>query len=177
MTGNTLLCDVMIDNPGDRPLPFGFGTHPYFRVPLGGADAGACLVTVPALEFWELEDMLPTGERGPVDTARDLQQPTPFRDITVDDVLTSLVASDGQIVATVADPASGIEVRQTWTHAFPHCVVYTAPARDSIAIEPYTTAPDAFRLLEAGIDPDLVVLAPGETWHVRIVIEAGKTGA
>ena len=177
LEGNALHCDVRIDNPGDAALPFGFGTHPYFRVPLGGGDADACRVTVPALEFWPLADMLPTGERLPVDAARDLRHGVPFRDIQVDDVLSSLIASDGAIVATVLDPTSGIEVRQSWTMAFPHCVVYTAPARESIAIEPYTTAPDAFRLRDAGIDPDLVVLQPGEAWHVRITIAVARAAS
>jgi aldose 1-epimerase len=177
LDGNALHCDVRIDNPGAAALPFGFGTHPYFRLPLGGDSAEACRVTVPALEYWPLVNLLPTGETQAVDTARNLRDGAPFAGIDVDDVLTSLIASDGEIVSRVLDPGSGIEVTQTWSMAFPHCVVYTAPQRESIAIEPYTTVPDAFRLLEAGIDPDLVVLQPGESWHVRITIAAAKAGA
>ena len=31
-----LVTDYTIDNPDSNPLPFAFGTHGYFRIPLGG---------------------------------------------------------------------------------------------------------------------------------------------
>src|SRR5262245_11079548 len=37
--GNVLRGEFKIENPGESPLPCGFGTHPYFRVPLGGDSA------------------------------------------------------------------------------------------------------------------------------------------
>ena len=47
MAGKTLISEYMIENPDSKPLPFGFGTHPYFRVPLGEGKAADCRVTVP----------------------------------------------------------------------------------------------------------------------------------
>ena len=37
VTGNSLVSEFAIENPDTKPLPFGFGTHGYFRLPLGGA--------------------------------------------------------------------------------------------------------------------------------------------
>src|SRR5262245_52711041 len=37
LVGNLLAAEFQIENPCDEPLPCGFGTHPYFHVPLGGA--------------------------------------------------------------------------------------------------------------------------------------------
>ena len=51
------------ENPDTGPLPFGFGTHPYFRVPLGGTSGAECRVTVPVEDQWELEGLLPTGRK------------------------------------------------------------------------------------------------------------------
>ena len=41
--GNTLVGDYTIENPDSKPLPFGFGTHAYFRLPLGGKSAEDCV--------------------------------------------------------------------------------------------------------------------------------------
>src|SRR5690606_35650830 len=60
----TLRADIRIANPSDVPLPWGFGTHPYFRLPLGADSAPQhCLIEAPASELWVLDGGVPTGER------------------------------------------------------------------------------------------------------------------
>ena len=72
-----------------------------------GADAADCLVRAPAQEMWTLVDSLPTGERRPVDAARDLNAPRRFGDLQLDDVLTGPAARAGRRTAcATAAPSS-----------------------------------------------------------------------
>src|SRR5439155_27183983 len=88
-----LRVEAVVDNPGERPLPFGLGYHPYFAVtPFGGEDAE---VLVPAQRYWELHENLPTGARPEVEGARDLRKGRPMRDLALDDVLTDLQSDRG----------------------------------------------------------------------------------
>src|SRR5262245_33777389 len=90
----TLFSTVEIENPDDTELPFGFGTHPYFRLPIGGASVDDCLVRVPAATMLEQQDQLPTGRTLPVDAARDLRAGARYGDLTLDDVLRDLHPRD-----------------------------------------------------------------------------------
>ena len=65
----TLRLEAEVRNPDAKPLPFGLGYHPYFRL----GDGEESRVEVPAREYWVLEANLPTGERLPVDASRDLE--------------------------------------------------------------------------------------------------------
>jgi len=170
VSDTALAVDATLSNPGAMTLPYVFGLHPYFRVPLGGSSADDCLVTVPAARYWPLEASLPTGEERPVDPARDLRTPTPFAEISLDDVLTGMTARDGEITTTVDDPESGIRLRQTTSDDYPFCIVFTPPHREAIAIEPYSGSPDPFRAAELGLNPHLRLLAPGESWRTRVTI-------
>ncbi|MDQ3699938.1 MAG: aldose 1-epimerase, partial [Chloroflexota bacterium] len=50
-----LTLDVAVENSGSGPLPFGFGAHPYFRIPIAAPGRREdCLVTVPAARRWNL---------------------------------------------------------------------------------------------------------------------------
>lgn len=170
VTGTTLSCLIEISNPDTRPLPFVFGTHPYFRVPLGGAATAPCQVTVPAASYWESAAALPTGALLPVDASRDLRAGPQFGNITIDAALANLVlGTDGRFHARIADPA-GFTLEESWDSAFRECIVFTPVHREAIAIEPYTGVPNPFELTAQGIDAGLRVLRPGEHWSGRIEI-------
>lgn len=174
VSGATLTTDITISNPGKSVLPFTFGLHPYFRVPLGKGDAAQTIVTVPAEEYWVLGEMLPTGEQLPVDPTRDLRAGKPFPEVIVDDVLTTMTAIDGTIFTSVEDRASGVRLVESFPDHYKYCIVYTSPNRESMAIEPYTGAPDPFRAPSLGLDPNLILLDPGKSWTstVSISLEA-----
>jgi len=151
-------------------LPFTFGLHPYFRVPLGKGDAGQTRVTVPADEYWVLREMLPTGEQLPVDPSRDLRSGKLYPAVTVDDVLTGMTAIDGTIFTSVEDRASGVRLVESFPDHYRYCIVYTPANREAMAIEPYTGAPDPFRAPSLGLDPNLIVLDPGKSWTSSVTI-------
>lgn len=180
VAGATLRADVVIENPDERPLPFGFGTHPYFRLPLGGSAAAECRVRVPAASMAVQTDQLPTGEVSPVDQQRDLRAGPRFGGLTLDDILLDLDrGADGRVRTSITDPETRLAVEQVFDAAFAACIVFTPPHRQAIAIEPYTTLPNPFELLDQGADPHLLTLAPGEQWRGRIdirVVTAESSG-
>jgi aldose 1-epimerase len=166
LRGNSLRCDLQVNNPGPGRLPFGLGLHPYFRLPLGVAGrADDCRVTVPVAEYWELQNMLPTGRRLPATERADLAKTMRFADMRLDDVFTGLTTAGGEVRSTVEDPHSGRRLELVFDAAFRECVVYNPPHREAVCIEPYTCVPDEYELQAGGIDAGLRVLDAGESFH------------
>jgi aldose 1-epimerase len=169
-----LRCDVRVVNPDRVPLPFGFGTHPYFRVPLSaGSRRGDCLIQAPAAEEWELVGCLPTGKRLALSGRKDLREGQELEGLKLDDVLTGLPDDGEPIESIVMDPSAGLQVRQVFDSAFRELVVYTPPHGRSVCLEPYTCTTDAIHLAERGIDGGWRTLAPGEEFCTWFEIGAG----
>jgi aldose 1-epimerase len=170
---NLLLAEYLLENPGDVPLPCGFGTHPYFRVPLGGATADDCVVKLPVSARWELADMLPTGRRLELADAAALQAGQRFAELKFDDVFSGLTFGGDWCVSSIRDPASGVTMTQRFDRGFRECVVYTAPHRQAICIEPLTCVPACFDLTRRGIDAGLRIVPPGSSFTCRVEISVG----
>ena len=171
LLGTRLECVLRIENPDDKPLPCGLGIHPYFRVPLGGANADDVQVRLPVSRRWELVDMQPTGVCVPLADGPALQAGRRFADIQFDDVFAGLAfGDDGLCRASLRDPASGLALRLEFDQTFRECVVYTPAHREAICIEPYTCVPNAAALQARGVDSGLRVLAPGESFDARIAM-------
>lgn len=168
---NTLHSDFLIENPGDAPLPCGLGTHPYFRVPLGGTRAGDCVVKLPVSARWELKEMLPTGRRLDVANVGAFQAGQRFGEMTFDDVFTGLHFDGDWCTASIWDPDSGLSLAVRFDAAFRECVVYTPPHREAICIEPYTCVPGAFELAARGLDAGLKIVPPGESFRAVVQYE------
>jgi aldose 1-epimerase len=169
-----LHCDVSVRNPDTVPLPFGFGTHSYFRIPLSSkSKAGDCLIQAPAATEWELVGCLPTGTQFPVTGAKDLREGQEIEGLKLDDALTDLSENGGRIETIVMDPAAGLEVRQSFDTAFRDLVVFTPPHGRSVCLEPYTCITDAVHLAEQGIETGWRVLEPGEEFRTWFQITAG----
>ena len=175
LAGNTLASRIEVHNPDERPLPFGLGTHPYFRLPLGGkGQAADCRVTVPVGEVWELKDMVVTGKRLPAEGPKNLAGGLAFGQTQLDDVFTGLDYRGGRCTASIDDPANGRRLTMAFNDRFRACVVYNPPHREAICIEPYTCVPDGFRLEREGVDAGALVLGGGETltFEIEIALEA-----
>jgi aldose 1-epimerase len=170
----SLRCDVRITSPDRARLPFGFGTHPYFRIPLSpGSRRDDCLIQAPAAGEWELEGCLPTGKRLPASGRKDLREGQELKGLKLDDVLTGLVKDAEAVESIVMDPSAGLQVRQLFDPAFRELVVYTPPHGRSVCLEPYTCATDAIHLAERGIDGGWRVLSPGAEFRAWFEISAG----
>jgi aldose 1-epimerase len=168
-------------------MPFGFGPHPYFRVPIGGDTPRAeLLVTVPAARRWNLprvgalgadERLTWTDVTEPVAGELDLRRPRPLGEQRYDGGFTSLAARDGRIECSVADPGAGLELVMRATANFGTIVVYTPPGRPGICFEPWTCPPNAFNLAARGVEPSgLIILQPGEQWRgqMRLLVREWK---
>ena len=173
-----LRADIRIVNPDDRPLPWGFGTHPYFRLPLSSnSDPKHCAIEVPAAEEWELVDCLPTGKRKRVGAGKDLRDGKYFPTLKLDDVLTALAVDGGTVACSIVDEKAGLEVTQRADAVFRELVIYTPADRNAICLEPYTCATDAINLQADGIDAGWRVLEPGGEFATWIEIRAGRVVA
>jgi aldose 1-epimerase len=162
-------------NTGTEPAPFGMGFHPYLGLGV-------------ALD--ELELQVPAGTHHPVPEDRD-QRPVavdvtgtpldfrtrrPVGPTVLDTVFGDLArGADGRAVVHLTDPASTNGVRLWVDEAFPYVMAYSAdgvlPAqrqRQSVAVEPMTCPPHAFRS-----GADLLTLAPGESWNGTWGLSAG----
>lgn len=163
-----LRADIRIVNAGDQPLPWGLGTHPYFKTPLGAtSQQGQCLIQVPAVESWELHNCLPTKRRLPVNSRTDLREGAALEGLQLDDVLTSLTPKQDVITTAILDPQAGIQITQITAPLFRECVVFTPPGRPCVCLEPYTCVTNAINLQHQGIDTGWQVLAVGgeiRTW-------------
>ncbi len=173
LTANRLLLEAEVHNPDTRPLPFGLGFHPYFRLPFAAqGKSDDCKVTVPARSFWQLEDCLPTGDLSYLDGKRDLNRPRRYGDLKLDDVLTGVpgAATDkgGLFECATIRGANDATLHVRCSPAFREMVVFTPGHRQAFCVEPYTCVTDAVNLQARGIDAGWLVLPPGERWKAAI---------
>lgn len=171
---NRLRANFRISNPGNRNLPWGLGTHAYFKLPLGAASQlGNCLVEVPAWKYWQLDQSLPTGEILAVDEARDLTSGAYANTLQLDDVLTDVECDGPQFDCLILDEQAGLQITQTCPPIFREIVAFTPPQRSAICLEPYTCPTDAINLHNQGRDVGWRTLSPGSEFHTWIDISAG----
>ena len=152
-------------NLADRPAPFGFGAHPYLLVP--GVPVDDLRLQVPARSRLLMDARcLPIGAArvsgGEFDFTAGRRVGATVVDTTFGDLVrdpdggstVTISTVDGRGMAISADAAFG------WWQVFTADTLAPPRARRSIAIEPMTCPPDAFRS-----GRDLVVLEPGQTWR------------
>ncbi len=150
-------------NPGSRPVPFGLAVHPYLYVP--GATVDDLTLQVPmATRLLTDARLLPIGARPVVDTPYDFTRPraidggvldTAFTDPSADGrIVASLTGRDGHGVRVWAEPVF------RWLQVFTSDSLPGARHRRSVAIEPMTCPPDAFRS-----GRDRVTIEPGDSWR------------
>ena len=99
-----------------------------------------------------------------------LQAGQRFGDLKFDDAFTNLVFEGERCSASIHDPASGVTMTQRFDRTFRECVVYTAPHRQAICIEPLTCVPSSFDLAVRGIDAGLRIVPPGGSFTCRVEI-------
>jgi aldose 1-epimerase len=162
-----------VHNPDSRPLPFGLGYHPYFRMPIvPNSSAADCMVQGHVSEVWELEQYLPTGRRRAVEGMLDLTAGRPFETLRLDDVYTgieSVPGADGQrVLGSVRQSSYGVQMSLSAGRAFRELVLFTPGHRQAICLEPYTCPTDAINLHQRGIDAGWLVLPPGQTWSADV---------
>jgi aldose 1-epimerase len=173
LAGHRLSMDVTVSNPGHNDLPYGFGIHPYFRLPFAPTgDVAKTRVILPASRYWVLKDSLPTGEIQPVDRRLDFRSGQAMNGLELDDVLTGLEFSENCCVARLVDLDKKAEFRLTFDRSFRELVVFTPSGQpDVVAVEPYTQTTDAINLQARGLDAGLRILKAGQSDGFEIAME------
>ena len=168
-------------NRAATPAPYASGAHPYLAVGPGPVD-GWELRLPAATRLLVDERLLPTGRADVAGTPYDFREPRPIGAVGFDDGFTDLERdADGVATVLLRDPVTGrgvalwVDGRHRWLQVFSADDV-PVTARRSLAVEPMTAPPDAFRS-----GTDLVRLAPAgrpgdafaATWGVRAVQPQG----
>jgi aldose 1-epimerase len=151
-------------NVGPEPCPYGSGAHPYLTV--GTATVDSVLLRAPGRTvLWSDDRGIPTGS-GPVEgTDFDFRRPRPIGETRLDNCFTDLERDDdGLARVALRDPDAGRGVTLWVDEHYPYLMLFTGDplpdvSRRSLAIEPMTCPPNAFRTGEA-----LIRLEPGESF-------------
>jgi aldose 1-epimerase len=153
-------------NVGGETAPYGAGAHPYLAVDTDGVDEA--VLRVPASVVLQADERaIPVGS-GPVEgTELDFRKPKPIGGARLDHCFTDLERGE--------DRRARAELGRTtlWVdEGYPYLMVFTGDglpdgARQSVAVEPMTCAPNAFSSGDG-----LVLLEPGEshlaTWGITL---------
>ena len=152
VSGNSLSMTMAITNQSPHPAPVGLGWHPYFVKTLGSQ------LNFEARSMWEMaSDKLPSGER----SHSGLNQ-------AIDTLEVDNCFSGWGGKATLQDA----QRRCTIESNVQHLVVFTAPGKDFIAIEPVSHANNA---MNAGNPKEseargVRILQSGQSWQVSMSI-------
>jgi aldose 1-epimerase len=152
-------------NLDTTPCPFGFSVHPYLMAP-GGKLADVRL-EVPARNRLLLDGrLLPIGAARVAGTEFDFVEARRIGNLVMDVAFGDVIRGEGggSVVTLSTEDGSGTRI---WADAsFGWWQVFTSDTlagdryRRSVAVEPMTCPPDAFRSRR-----DLITLEPGESWQ------------
>jgi aldose 1-epimerase len=160
-----LRCDQEVTNTGDTAAPWGYSVHPYLQ--LTGVAVDDILLKVPG-KTRVLADarLLPIGAVKVAGTEYDFTEPRRIGDAVLDITFGDVdFDADGGSAVTIAAPDGSARVTVwgdenfKWWQVFTGDTLHGERFRRSVAIEPMTCPPDAFRS-----GRDLITLQPGETW-------------
>ncbi len=170
LSAEGLMVETTARNDGGRALPYGAGHHPYLAV--CGVSLDRTTLLVPATHRLITGPRgLPTGEVRAVEgTPYDFRQPRAIGDLRLDACLLGLIRDDdGRARVRVQDTVLWIE------EGYAYVMLFTgdelpdpAERRRSLAIEPMTCPPDAFRT-----GTGLIVLRPGDSVATRWGLAVG----
>ncbi|WP_250029106.1 aldose 1-epimerase family protein [Paractinoplanes maris] len=160
-----LRCDQEVVNNSPSNAPWGYSVHPYVQLP--GVSVNDTLLRVPAAKRIVADArLLPIGAVEIAGTEYDFTEPRKIGDLVLDTTYGEIThGADGITEVTIADPSADRRVVVWADDKFKYWQVFTGDTlhgerfRRSVAIEPMTCPPDAFRT-----GRDLIVLAPGERW-------------
>jgi aldose 1-epimerase len=181
LNGWRLMQRFFVTNLSSERIPFGLGTHPYFRMPPSGDGAlDNCYIESRAFSLVALDKTLPTGETKAVSGDADLLGLKPIGSRKFDDVYTEIEHLDEWDKHTLADIRNGVGVVLNHSEEFLYSVVYIPPHRKAICIEPYTCVTNAVNLSDTlgpnGPPAGLWHLAPAEVRTAKIEMAIVKIG-
>jgi aldose 1-epimerase len=151
-------------NTGSEPCPFGLAAHPYVRVP--GVKVDDLSLLLPARSRLLVDGrMLPIGAAKVTEGEYDFTGSRAIGSLELDTAFGDLERGEdgGSAVTLTAPDGRGVQVWADrefhWWQAFTGDALPPPRQRQSVAVEPMTCPPDAFRS-----GRDVIVIEPGQTW-------------
>jgi len=152
-------------NVGSDACPFGAGQHPYFTV--GTPTVDAAILRAPGRTVLRVDERgLPVGTEPVEGTEHDFRRPRPIGATRLDDAFTDLERGvDGRARVELRDPKSRAGLTLWLDEGYRYLQLFTGDPlpdvqRRSLAVEPMTCPPNAFRTGD-----DLIRLEPGGTFR------------
>jgi aldose 1-epimerase len=163
VSSDGLTVTVEAVNRGARPIPFGYGAHPYLTV--GETQVDEVTLEIPAGRYLAVDERLLPVELKSVDgTESDWRTARPLGTATLDTAFTGLTRGDEgrwEVRVRLGDRCTYLWGDQSmlWTQVFTG-----GPYRNwGVAVEPMTCGPDAFNV--GPTHDDLRVLQPDEIFR------------
>jgi aldose 1-epimerase len=160
-------------NVGKVPCPYGSGAHPYLR--LGTATIDRLMLRVPGRTVLRADERgLPIGTQSVSGTEFDFQRPKQIGSTMLDHAFSDLERDqNGLARVELRDPDHGRQVSLWVDESYLYLMLFTGDhlpdvRRRSLAVEPMTCPPNAFRTGNA-----LVRLEPGSSFTSTWGITAG----
>lgn len=141
---------LTVTNEDSQPMPAGIGLHPFFP------KSPKMELQFEAAAVWRNDARMLPKERANVPPEWNFAIRRPVAELTVDNCFAGWSRS-----ALLYWPERGWGLHLDASEACGHLVVFTSPARDSIAIEPVSHANNAVNLAASYGDTGLATLAPG----------------
>ncbi|MFI6762762.1 aldose 1-epimerase family protein [Micromonospora sp. NPDC050417] len=172
-----LRADYEVTNLGAQEAPFGLSVHPYFRLP--GVPVDQVWLRVPGRSRLLADGrLLPIGAVKVTGSEFDFTEPRQIGDAVLDVTFGEVEQGPDGSSVTLTGPGAQPAVSIWADRAFGWWQVFTGDTltgdrnRRSVAVEPMTCPPDAFRS-----GRDVIVLAPGVTWRASWGIRPGSAVA
>jgi len=163
LSDDGLLVRTTATNRGPRPCPYGSGNHPYLM--LGQDSVDPLTLRVPGAKVLVSDERgIPVGSTPVKGTDYEFREARTIGATVLDHAFTDLErGGDGRARVELQDPNSGTELALWVDETYPYVMVFTGDPlpdvnRRSLAVEPMTCPPNAFRSGEG-----LVRLEPGES--------------
>jgi aldose 1-epimerase len=157
-------------NVGPDPCPYGSGAHPYLT--LGTEPIDDLMLCVPGRSVLQSDERgLPVASESVEGTEYDFQQPRRIGSTKLDHAFTDLERDQAGLARVkLRDQDRGMHVSLWVDQSYPYLMIFSGDSipnfnRRSLAVEPMTCPPNAFRSGQ-----DLVRLVPGAsltgTWGI-----------
>ncbi|GLY05938.1 MULTISPECIES: aldose 1-epimerase family protein [Actinoplanes] len=165
VSADGLRSEQEVVNTSETNAPWGFSVHPYLQLP--GVSVDDTVLHVPAKTRIQADSrLLPIGAVKVTGTEFDFSEARRIGDLVLDTTFGDIdFDADGITSVTLADPSSDTRLVLWADDKFKYWQVFSGDTlhgdrfRRSVAVEPMTCPPDAYRT-----GRDLIVLEPGRPW-------------
>jgi aldose 1-epimerase len=164
VSADGLRVDHVATNEGAAACPWGIGAHPYLILP--GVPVDDIVLTVPAASILLTDSrLLPIGAAKVASGAFDFTEPRRIGDARLDTAFGDVVRDDSgvsRVTLTHGDRSREVwaDASYGWWQVFTGDTLHGERVRRSVAVEPMTCPPDAFRSHR-----DVVTIEPDASWR------------